>query len=245
MHDCKRAAAGIEWRSHLASPMPWGGAASYFGFRLFDSMLALDASQSSDVACDKNAQRRLARIRRAQVSGDDAENGAREAARVGMAALAGLLPADGAVVAGYWPVRGEIDPRPLLRLLYERGCVLGLPAIGDAAGLMEFRRWTPTTRMRAGAFGIPVPPAENGVLEADILLVPLLAFDRRLYRLGYGGGYYDRALMRLRRDRPATRAFGMAFAEQEMERVAREAHDQPLDGVITPAGMVGNGEGCG
>ena len=207
-------------------------------------MLALDSSQSSDVACDKHAQRQVARSRRARIGGDDAARAAKDAARVGLSALVEFLPANGGgsvAVTGYWPVRGEIDPRPLLRLLHERGCVLALPALGDEG--MEFRLWTQETEMVAGAFDIPVPPPESGVLAAaDILLVPLLAFDRQLYRLGYGGGHYDRALARMRRHRPETRAFGMAFAEQEVARVAREAHDQPLDGVVTPAGLISKGE---
>ena len=194
----------------------------------------------------KARMRSVARARRARMDGDGAARAALDLAQAGMAALARFLPAAGAAVAGYWPVRGEIDPRPLLRLLHARGCALALPALLRDGGGMEFRFWTPDTGLVAGAFSIPVPPPQGGVMAApDILLVPLLAFDRRLYRLGYGGGHYDRALARLRRAKPETLAFGLAFAAQETGPLPREAHDQPLDGVLTPSGLIGgNGGGA-
>ena len=167
-----------------------------------------------------------------------AERAARWVARVGLNALAGER-GESSAVTGYWPVRGELDARPLLGWLHKRGCRIGLPAVTEENEL-EFRRWQPGDELQPGAFSIPVPPPENGVMDSpDVLLVPLLAFDWHGYRLGYGGGFYDRALVRLRRAKPSVRAYGLAFAEQELGRgVPREAHDQPLDGIFTPNGAI-------
>ena len=207
--------------------------------RSFGPMSACRATLPPDVPSSKAGLRRIARAARVRMGGDCAARAAGDLARVGLAALARFLPEDGGAVTGYWPVRGEIDPLPLLRLLHAKGCSLALPALPQGGGDMEFRFWTPAVSMVSGAFDIPVPPRQGGVMEVpDVLLVPLLAFDRRLYRLGYGGGHYDRALARLRRGSPQTLAFGLAFAGQEMESLPREAHDQPLDGVLTPAGMI-------
>ena len=143
-------------------------------------------------------------------------------------------------ITGYLPVRGEIDSRPLLNALHQKGFTLALPAIIKAdTPEMEFRFWTPDASLTDGAFDIPVPSAKNGILkEPDILLVPLLAFDRDGFRLGYGGGYYDRALEKIRARDPRVLAFGLAFSEQEIDAVPREPHDQPLDAVLTPDGAV-------
>ena len=203
--------------------------------------LPTDAPSGKAVS-GKAGLRRIARANRARMAGAPATAAAQSLAQVGLAALAPFLPASGGTVAGYWPVRGELDPLALLRRLHEDGRRLALPAVLPGGG-MEFRFWTPAAEMVAGAFDIPVPPPQSGVMAApDILLVPLLAFDRQMYRLGYGGGFYDRALARLRRERPQTLAFGLAFGEQEAAPLPREAHDQPLDGVLTPAGLIAGAE---
>ncbi|MCY4039168.1 MAG: 5-formyltetrahydrofolate cyclo-ligase [Hyphomicrobiales bacterium] len=185
---------------------------------------------------DKKALRREAFERRKSVRNVDAA--AEGLARTGL----GILEASGTDknITGYLPVRGEIDSRPLLNALHQKRFTLALPAIIEAdTPEMEFRFWTPDASLTDGAFDIPVPPAENGILkDPDILLVPLLAFDRDGFRLGYGGGYYDRALEKMRAKNPRVRAFGLAFNEQEIDAVPREPHDQPLDAVLTPDGVV-------
>lgn len=185
------------------------------------------------------AERRRDALRwRSRQPAELAERSARWVARVGLNALAEARGAS-VEVTGYWPVRGELDARPLLAWLHKRGCRIGLPAVTEEKEL-EFRRWAPGGELQPGAFSIPVPPPENGVMaRPDVLLVPLLAFDWHGYRLGYGGGFYDRALARLRREKPSARAYGLAFAEQELGRgVPREAHDQPLDGIFTQNGAI-------
>ena len=142
----------------------------------------------------------------------------------------------GGAIAGYWPVRDEVDPRPLLTALAGFGHPIGLPAVVARGGELAFRRWpfaAPVALPPAGAYGIPAPPADVPAIVPDLLLVPLLAFDRRGRRLGYGGGYYDRTLAALRRG--PVLAVGLAFAAQEVAAVPVAAGDEPLDWVVTEA----------
>jgi 5-formyltetrahydrofolate cyclo-ligase len=111
-----------------------------------------------------------------------------------------------------------------------------VPVIPGPGMPLRFREWSPGCRMVAGAFGALIP-AEGAWLEPQVLIVPLLSFDRRGYRLGYGGGFYDRTLERLR-SRGATLALGFAFAAQEVAEVPTEPTDQPLDAVLTETGLI-------
>lgn len=138
----------------------------------------------------------------------------------------------GAVVAGYWPMRGEIDVLPLLGALAERGQVTALPAVVGRKEPLEFRRWAPGEALEEGIYGTRHPPASAGVVRPVCLLVPLLAFDRRGVRLGYGGGFYDRTLAALRAVGPVV-AVGVAYAGQEVEALPAEPHDERLDWVVT------------
>lgn len=148
--------------------------------------------------------------------------------------LARALAGFGAVaLAGYLPIRTEIDPRPVMAA--HPGSV-GVPVIPGPAQALIFRRWTPQTALIAGAFGAAIP-ADGPEIIPRVLIVPLLAFDRRGFRLGYGGGFYDRTLEALRRAGPVT-AIGFAFAAQEMAQVPTEATDQPLDLIVTERGAV-------
>jgi len=142
-----------------------------------------------------------------------------------------VIPAE-ATVSGYWPLRDELDPRPILSALAARGQRLCLPVVVESGAALVFRGWRPDMSLEPAAFGTQVPGADCPVLEPDVLLVPLLAFDRRGHRLGYGGGFYDRTLAGLRGRRPVL-AVGLAFAAQEVDEVPVEAGDQPLDRVVT------------
>lgn len=155
----------------------------------------------------------------------------RTAAANALAAHAGTLPVrPGTVVSAYWPMRSELDPRPLLSTLRAAGARIVLPALMPGRRL-EFRAWSPGTRLVTAAFGTREPPPDAPVLDPEMLLVPLLAFTRRGDRLGYGAGYYDRALARLSA-RGAT-AIGLAFAAQEVAELPVEPHDRSLDAVLT------------
>lgn len=138
-------------------------------------------------------------------------------------------------VSGFLAIRDEIDLMPAMDALSARGRRIVLPVMSGKGRPLIFRAWEPGAPLEKGSLGtrVPGPGAETGV--PDILLVPLLAFDRSGYRLGYGGGYYDRTLEELRATREILAA-GIGFDEQEVDSVPREAHDQRLDWMVTPSG---------
>lgn len=144
-----------------------------------------------------------------------------------------LQPKPGAVVSGYWPVRDELDPRPLMRRLIECGCICALPVVVAAGRPLVFRAWSPGAEMRDAVLGIPVPSEQASTVRPDLLLVPLLAFCSLGYRLGYGGGYYDRTLADLRRQSNTVLAVGFAYSDQEFEAVPHDDTDERLDWVVT------------
>ena len=138
----------------------------------------------------------------------------------------------GAVVAGYSPIRSEIDPVPLMRKLAVPGVQLALPVIMSGDQPLKFRAWSPGDRLQRGRLGILEPSAEAKEVIPDILLVPLAAFDRAGHRIGYGAGHYDRTLEQLRKMKAIT-AVGIAAAVQEVEAVPALSHDAALDYVLT------------
>ncbi|MDE2030371.1 MAG: 5-formyltetrahydrofolate cyclo-ligase [Alphaproteobacteria bacterium] len=146
--------------------------------------------------------------------------------------LANIEVPHGAAVAGYRAFRGEIDPAPLMKLLHARGACLALPVVTEKGQPLLFRRYRPGDSLRANAMGIAEPDISAPEAEPDILLVPLLAFDRARNRLGYGGGYYDRTLTALRA-RKNILAVGIAYAFQEAENVPCGPGDAPLDRIVT------------
>lgn len=135
-------------------------------------------------------------------------------------------------VAGYWPVGGEIDPRPLLAGLAKAGREIVLPRMETRAGPARFFAWRGGEALSADAFGVPSPPASGEELPPTLILAPLLAFDRTGRRLGQGGGHYDRIISLYRAH--GALAVGLAYAEQEMDMVPAGAHDALLDWVLTP-----------
>ncbi|WP_299412302.1 5-formyltetrahydrofolate cyclo-ligase [uncultured Sulfitobacter sp.] len=141
----------------------------------------------------------------------------------------------GVPVSGFMPIRTEIDPRPAMAEATAHGMV-GVPVIEAEAQPLKFARWTPDAAMVAGSFGAAIPETLE-FFEPEILIVPLLSFDRKGGRLGYGGGFYDRTLEMLRARR-ATIAVGFAFSGQEVDAAPLEATDQPLDLIVTEAGVI-------
>ncbi|SDW75569.1 5-formyltetrahydrofolate cyclo-ligase [Roseicitreum antarcticum] len=137
-----------------------------------------------------------------------------------------------AVLSGYMPMRSEVDPLPAMAAHRGPVCV---PVVQGKGQPLAFRRWTHDAAMVAGAFGATVPAAGDW-LRPRVLIVPLLAFDAQGYRLGYGGGFYDRTLGGLRAD-GAVLAIGLAFAAQARAEVPVEATDQPLDAIATEDGL--------
>ncbi|MGO4916278.1 5-formyltetrahydrofolate cyclo-ligase [Pseudogemmobacter sp. W21_MBD1_M6] len=139
----------------------------------------------------------------------------------------------GRILSGYMAMRTEIDPLPAMAAHRGQVCV---PVIKARAHPLEFQEWTPDAVLLDGPFGARVP--QNGaILEPEVLIVPLVAFDAQGNRLGYGGGFYDRTLQNLRALRP-TIAIGFAYAAQQADALPLEATDQPLDFIVTETGIL-------
>lgn len=137
-----------------------------------------------------------------------------------------------APLAGYMPIRTEIDPLPVMA---GHAGLVGVPVIPGPGQPLDFHRWTPGCAMVAGAFGALIPEGGTPVIPR-VVIVPLVGFDARGYRLGYGGGFYDRTLARLRANGPVT-ALGFAYDAQELAQVPTDAYDQRLDGIVTESGL--------
>jgi 5-formyltetrahydrofolate cyclo-ligase len=143
-----------------------------------------------------------------------------------------LAPHRGKALAGYMAMRTEVDPTAAMAA--HQGPV-GVPVILGAGQALKFREWSPGCAMMAGEFGAFIP-AEGAWVEPKVVIVPLVAFDGRGYRLGYGGGFYDRTLAGLRARHPVL-AVGFAFAAQELPEVPIDQYDQRLDVIVTEAGI--------
>jgi 5-formyltetrahydrofolate cyclo-ligase len=135
------------------------------------------------------------------------------------------------IAAGYWPIRGEADPLPLLAKLAAAGLPTALPVTAGRGKPLLFRCWNPGDPLVDGPLGLREPAPQLRTLEPDLLFVPLAAFDRAGHRIGYGAGYYDATLAALAAKRPL--AIGLAFSVQEVVTVPAEPHDHPLAFVIT------------
>ncbi|MEQ8664662.1 MAG: 5-formyltetrahydrofolate cyclo-ligase [Rhodospirillales bacterium] len=192
---------------------------------------------SDDIAAAKKAMRVESKERRREAS---------EAAGPGAAAMfsdsffsvaSELGIRSGVVVAGYWAMADEFDVRPALeRMVLEDGVIGALPVVVENGAPLIFRQWRPGLRLESGGFGTHHPPESVPECIPDVVLVPLLAFDKRGYRVGWGGGFYDRTLQKLRKRRRGVVAVGTAYAGQEVESVVHDELDQPVDWIITEQG---------
>jgi 5-formyltetrahydrofolate cyclo-ligase len=145
--------------------------------------------------------------------------------------------APGTIVSGYSPIKSEISPLPLMRRLADAGASLALPVIAGRTQSLVMRAWSFGAPLVAGVWGIREPPADVPEVFPDILIVPLLAFDRRGHRLGYGAGHYDRTIACLRAMKPVT-TIGIAFATQQIDDVPITPRDERLDLVLTEGGTI-------
>jgi 5-formyltetrahydrofolate cyclo-ligase len=136
-----------------------------------------------------------------------------------------------AVVSGYLRTQSEADPGPILEALRRQGHEILLPTV-EAKRELVFRHFVADSELVDGPLGIRMPPRSARQIDPDLLIVPLIAFDRTGHRLGYGAGYFDRALERLRKVKKIV-AVGLAYAVQEVDRIPHEAHDQKLDWIVT------------
>ncbi|MFZ2468887.1 MAG: 5-formyltetrahydrofolate cyclo-ligase [Parvibaculum sedimenti] len=184
----------------------------------------------------------------------EAKNAARIAARDRRSAAQGLLGLDaapafvrhfferiplapGSVISGYAPISSEADPMAILREADARGFPCALPSVEAPASPLTFRRWRPDDPLIDGPHGTRAPDVGAPILMPQIVIVPLLAFDRAGRRLGYGGGYYDRTLAFLRaRGENTILAVGLAFSAQEADELPEDSGDQRLDWIVTERG---------
>ncbi len=195
---------------------------------------AADPQQAADVARWRRARRAQLRAARDAL----AVRARQEAGQAIARHLRALLDArhDGArgcVLSAYWPIKGEPDLRGLMADLHAAGVTVALPVVETRAAPLVFRRWTPATRMQRGDWNIPVPPPEAAALRPDIVLAPCLGWTREGFRLGYGGGYFDRTLAALD-PRPVT--IGIGFAAARLDTIYPQPHDIPLCAVVTEDG---------
>jgi 5-formyltetrahydrofolate cyclo-ligase len=185
-------------------------------------------TSSARVEDSKAALRQQAMVRRDALPAD-----ARKAAAE---AIAGrrfpLSIAPGAIISGFMPLKSEINPLPLMQKLAEAGAWLALPVVAGRGKPLIMREWAWGEPLASGVWGIREPKPEAAEVEPDILLVPLLAFDRAGHRIGYGAGYYDMTIKGLRARKPVS-AVGIAFAAQEVEKIPATPRDACLDLVLT------------
>ena len=177
---------------------------------------------------DKNRLRESTRSRREELARACPDFAARAAQFADELAVA-----PGAVVSFYWPMGDEADPRLLANALAARGHRLALPVVVVKKSPLHFRVWREGDPLIVHPFGMHEPPESAARVMPDVLLIPLLAFDARGTRLGYGGGFYDRTLASL----ATKRAIGIAYAGQEVAQLPCHDHDHPLDSVVTENGV--------
>ena len=175
---------------------------------------------------------------RAIIVRNDVHEAAKSGAGVGLAAQG--LPvsrnAQNNIISAFHSFGTEISTFEFFDKLVAEGWTTALPVVVAKNTPLVFRQWAPGDKLVPGRWDIKVPPEMAPEVQPDVLLVPMLAFDRRGYRLGYGGGFYDRTLQRLR-ETAAVTAVGLAYDEQHVDEVPHLLHDEPLDWVLTPSGL--------
>lgn len=196
---------------------------------------AVDAQQWKDVARWRKAERaRLLEARKAMsVAGRDVA-GRAILGHVRDFITDRLGPLDGRCLSAFWPIKGEVDLRALLSDWHGAGATACLPVVETRFAPLVFRRWTPETQMIRGDWNIPVPPPEADRVVPDVLLAPLVGWDDAGYRLGYGGGYFDRTLAALGKGRLV---IGVGFQAAHLGTIYPQPHDIPLDAIVTEAGL--------
>ncbi len=192
--------------------------------------LSFDPEQARDVARWRTAERIRLRSERMALS----VVARTEWAAALMSHLAALVGSPkGKVVSGYWPIKGEADLRPWLASLHQNGVAVALPVVVERGAPLQFRLWTPGMAMERGNWNIPVPPATAPVLYPDVALAPLVGWDRAGFRLGYGGGYFDRTLASLS---PRPTVLGVGLQAAELKTIFPQDHDIPMTTIITENG---------
>ena len=146
-----------------------------------------------------------------------------------------ISPPAGTIISGFLSIGSEVDVAPTLSAMAGRGCQICLPCVIAPRTPLVFRLWKQGDALIEESFGTRAPAATATEVQPDILIVPLLSFDRAGYRLGYGGGFYDRTLEMLRKTKPVL-AVGVAYSGQQVDAVLRGPYDQPLDWILMESG---------
>jgi 5-formyltetrahydrofolate cyclo-ligase len=144
-----------------------------------------------------------------------------------------LADRQGITLGVYWPFQAEFDPRPLIDWLIAEGSAAALPAVVDNKGPLEYRAWRPGEPLVDGVWNIPVPQ-QRAIVVPQAVLAPLVGFDGECYRLGYGGGYFDRTLAALS---PRPVAIGVGFELSLLDTIHPQPHDIPMDLIVTESGL--------
>lgn len=203
--------------------------------------LGVDPEQARDVARWRRAERQRLSVLRAALG----QAGRQKLSETICSYVATLLATKRdlrrAVVAGYWPIRNEPDLRPLLSDLHNAGAIIALPVVETRAAPLVFRRWTPGMRLEHGHWNIPVPPQDAEPLTPEYVFAPCLGWDEGCFRLGWGGGYYDRTLASLS-ERPY--CIGIALTAAQLPTIYPQPHDIPLDVIVTETGVLARRNGA-
>jgi 5-formyltetrahydrofolate cyclo-ligase len=186
------------------------------------------------ISDDKAVARARARALRRDIPETDRIGAGARAAALFLGAIP-LSPAS--VISAYWPLDDEFDCRPLLEALLKNGHAIAMPVVAGPKQPLVFRHWKPGDAMAESSFGIMEPLAEAGVVQPDAIITPLVAYNAQGFRLGYGGGYYDRTLRALRQTAPDLLAIGLAFASQVMAELPVDGGDEPLDWLVHERGV--------
>ncbi|MDP4032877.1 MAG: 5-formyltetrahydrofolate cyclo-ligase [Pseudorhodobacter sp.] len=204
--------------------------------------LAVDARQATDVARWRQAERVRLRTARLAVSAEARATMAQALATHLDALLAGWVgDVAGRVISGYWPIKAELDLRFWLTGLHARGALVALPLVETRAAPLVFRRWKPGMTMMRGHWNIPVPPPEAEQVTPGVALAPVMGWDAAGYRLGYGGGYFDRTLAALT---PRPLVIGVGMQSAAIATIYPQPHDIAMDVIVTEAGVqVNNAQG--
>jgi 5-formyltetrahydrofolate cyclo-ligase len=196
-------------------------------------------NQSADILLEKRALRSQIKTWRARLAAQAMAHAADRVAAHGLSFLE--LGPQRRVISGFSSLPEEFRPWPLLRRLHAEGQPLAMPVMQGKDRPLLFRAWAPGDAMNRAIWGIAEPKSDKPPLVPDIVLAPLLAFDAAGWRLGYGGGYYDRTLRALRARKPIV-AVGLAYDEQQVDAVPHLDYDERLDWVLRPSGPLKCGQ---
>jgi 5-formyltetrahydrofolate cyclo-ligase len=196
-----------------------------------DLVIDADAQQRTDVVRWRKAERERLIAARLAIPGDERRAYSQRIAERLDAALGDIA---GRIVSAYWPIRGEPDLRLWMESLAERGGTSALPVVVQRHAPLTFRRWLRGETLEPGVWSIPVP-SNGAVVTPDIVIAPVVGFDPACYRLGYGGGFFDRTLAAFPR---LPRIVGVGYTRQEIRTIYPQAHDVPMDMIVTEAGIV-------